>query len=68
MAARMKAHRHCFTDIVAGAVVGAASGDFAHRMRGPLVLGLLPGGFDVGLRELFRQPSRVTLRKEWNPG
>ena len=54
MAARMKAHGHWFTDTVAGAVVGAASGYFAHRMRSPLVLGLLPGGFYVGLREQFR--------------
>ncbi len=54
MAARMKAHGHWFTDTVAGAAVGVASGYFAHRMHSPFLLGLLPGGFYVGLRERFR--------------
>ena len=53
MAARMKAHGHWLTDTMAGAAVGVASGYFAHSMRSPFILGLLPGGFYVGLHERF---------------
>ena len=54
MAARMKAHGHWLTDTLAGAAVGMLSGWFAHRERSPFILGLLPHGFEVGLRERFR--------------
>lgn len=54
MAARIKAHGHWMTDTVAGAVVGVASGYFAHRLNSPFILGLLPGGFYMGMRESFR--------------
>jgi undecaprenyl-diphosphatase len=53
MAARMKAHGHWLTDTMAGAAVGVASGYFAHRLHSPFILGLLPGGFYVGLHERF---------------
>ena len=53
MAARMKTHGHWLTDTMAGAAVGVASGYFAHAMRSPFILGLLPGGFYVGLHERF---------------
>lgn len=54
MAARVKAHGHWMTDTVAGAVVGVASGYFAHRLNSPFILGLLPGGFYMGMRENFQ--------------
>jgi undecaprenyl-diphosphatase len=54
MAARIKAHGHWMTDTVAGAVVGVASGYFAHQLNSPFILGLLPGGFYMGLRERFQ--------------
>lgn len=53
MAARIKAHGHWMTDTVAGAVVGMASGYFAHRMHSPFILGLLPHGFYMGLHTHF---------------
>ncbi len=54
MAARIKAHGHWMTDTAAGAVVGVASGYFAHQFNSPFILGLLPGGFYMGLRESFQ--------------
>lgn len=54
MVARMKAHGHWLTDTLAGAAVGVVSGWIAHRAHSPFILGLLPHGFDVGLREHFR--------------
>lgn len=54
MAARMKAHGHWLTDTLAGAVVGVSSGYFAHRLNSPFILGLLPGGFYLGLKERFQ--------------
>lgn len=53
MAARVKAHGHWQTDVVSGAVVGAVSGYFAHRLKEPFILSLLPHGFYVGLKEGF---------------
>jgi undecaprenyl-diphosphatase len=54
MAARIKAHGHWMTDTVAGAVIGVASGYFAHQLNSPFILGLLPGGFYMGLHERFQ--------------
>jgi len=39
---------------LAGAVVGVASGYFAHQLNSPFILGLLPGGFYMGMREGFQ--------------
>lgn len=54
MAARIKAHGHWMTDTAAGAVVGVASGYFAHQLNSPFILGLLPGGLYMGMREGFQ--------------
>ncbi len=54
MVARMKAHGHWLTDTLAGAAVGVASGYFAHQLTSPFILGLLPNGFYMGLRERFQ--------------
>ncbi|SCC94190.1 hypothetical protein THIX_60248 [Thiomonas sp. X19] len=44
------------TDTVAGAVV--ASGYFAHQLSSPVILGLLTGGFYMGMRESFQQAPK----------
>lgn len=51
--ARMKVWGHWQSDVLAGAVVGAASGYWAHRRKSPFVLGLLPDGVAVGLHKRF---------------
>lgn len=49
--ARMKVHGHWQTDVLAGFAIGTALGVYAHSREHPFVLSLLPGGFEVGLRE-----------------
>jgi undecaprenyl-diphosphatase len=51
--ARIKAQAHWQTDILGGAALGVATGYFAHSRDNPLVLGVLPHGFMVGLRAQF---------------
>lgn len=47
--ARMKSWGHWQTDVLAGAALGAALGWAMHERQLPLVLGVLPQGFSVGL-------------------
>ena len=52
--ARVKVHGHWQSDVLVGIALGTAAGWYAHeRTRTPLVLGLLPQGFYVGLRHEF---------------
>ena len=51
--ARLKVQAHWQTDVIAGFALGTASGYFAHRRASPFILGLLPHGFSVGIRERF---------------
>ena len=53
MVARVRAHGHWQTDVVAGAVIGALSGYYAHERRSPFILSLLPNGAYFGLKTLF---------------
>jgi undecaprenyl-diphosphatase len=50
--ARMKAQEHWQTDVLAAFAIGTATGYLAHK-RSPIVLGVLPGGFSVGLKKRF---------------
>lgn len=49
--ARMKVQAHWQTDVLAGVALGAATGYFAHARDSPLILGVLPGGFMVGIHK-----------------
>jgi undecaprenyl-diphosphatase len=51
--ARMKVQEHWQTDVLAAFAIGTASGYFAHKYRSPVVLGLLPGGFSIGVKKRF---------------
>ena len=51
--ARMKLQAHWQTDVVAGVLIGTTWGYLAHKRKSPIVLGLLPDGFSVGIRERF---------------
>ena len=51
--ARMKVHGHWQTDVLAGFALGTAIGYYTHSRHEPLLLGILPDGFQVGLRERF---------------
>jgi membrane-associated phospholipid phosphatase len=49
--ARMKVQAHWQTDVLAGVALGAATGYFAHTRDSPLILGVLPGGFMIGIHK-----------------
>ena len=51
--ARMKVQAHWQTDVLAGFALGTAAGYFAHTRDSPLILGVLPHGFLVGLHVRF---------------
>ncbi|MDE2087774.1 MAG: phosphatase PAP2 family protein [Xanthomonadaceae bacterium] len=52
--ARMKTHGHWQTDVLAGAALGAGVGIWATRRQSPLIIGWLPGGFQVGFVHRFK--------------
>jgi hypothetical protein len=49
--ARMKVQAHWQTDVLAGVALGAATGYFAHTRESPIILGVLPHGFMIGLKK-----------------
>jgi undecaprenyl-diphosphatase len=51
--ARVKVQAHWQSDVIAGFAVGTLSGYFAHERASPLILGVMPHGVTVGLRERF---------------
>ncbi|MDE1977189.1 MAG: phosphatase PAP2 family protein [Elusimicrobia bacterium] len=54
MAARMKAHAHWQSDVLAGAAVGAISGYLVRKLKTPFILSIMPNGVAAGLRYRFR--------------
>jgi undecaprenyl-diphosphatase len=48
--ARMKSQAHWQTDILASLALGAGTAYYAHQRDSPLILGVLPHGFEVGLK------------------
>jgi hypothetical protein len=48
--ARMKSQAHWQTDVLAGFALGTAAGYYAHNRKSPFFLDILPGGFEVGLK------------------
>lgn len=51
--ARMKTRGHWQTDVLAGAALGAGVGIWAAHRKSPLIIGWLPGGFQVGFVHRF---------------
>ena len=51
--ARVKTRGHWQTDVLAGFAIGTGAGYLAHRRESPFILGVLPGGFAVGLKKRF---------------
>jgi len=51
--ARVKTWGHWQTDVLAGFALGTATGYFLHRSGMPLILSVLPGGFEIGFRRRF---------------
>jgi hypothetical protein len=49
--ARMKVQAHWQTDVLAGVALGAATSYFAYTRESPIILGVLPHGFMVGLKK-----------------
>ena len=52
--ARMKTHGHWQSDVLVGAALGTGIGIWASHRSSPLILGWLPGGFQVGLVHHFK--------------
>jgi len=48
--ARMKAQAHWQTDVLASWALGTAAAYYAHQRDSPLILGVLPHGFEVGIK------------------
>lgn len=53
MVARVKVRGHWQSDVLAGFVLGAGWGVYAHSRSQPLILSALPQGFMVGLHKKF---------------
>ena len=51
--ARVKSQAHWQTDAVASIALGTLTGYLAHEREKPFILGVLPGGFMVGLHARF---------------
>jgi undecaprenyl-diphosphatase len=51
--ARVKVHAHWQSDALAGFALGTAAAYFAHTRDSPIILGVLPHGFIVGLHTKF---------------
>ncbi len=49
--ARVKVHGHWQSDVIAGFALGTTVGYFMERRQTPLVLGVLPHGFCIGLKK-----------------
>jgi undecaprenyl-diphosphatase len=49
--ARMKTRGHWQTDVLAGFALGTAAGYFLHRPGTPVILSVLPHGFEIGIRK-----------------
>ena len=52
--ARLKIRGHWQTDVLAGAALGAGVGIWAAHRNSPLIIGWLPGGFQVGFVHHFK--------------
>jgi hypothetical protein len=53
MIARVKVHAHWQTDVLAGFALGTGTAYFAHTRESPIILGVLPHGFMLGLKAKF---------------
>ena len=53
MIARVKSQAHWQTDVLASVALGSLTGYLAHRRDNPLILGVLPQGFMIGVRARF---------------
>jgi undecaprenyl-diphosphatase len=51
--ARMKTRGHWQSDVLAGYVLGTASGFFLHRSGSPFIFGVMPHGIQVGIKMEF---------------
>ena len=51
--ARVKVHGHWQSDVLVGWGIGTAAGIWASRRESPLILGWLPGGFQIGIVHRF---------------
>jgi acid phosphatase family membrane protein YuiD len=49
--ARLKTRGHWQTDVLAGFALGTAAGYFLHRPGTPVILSVLPHGFEIGIRK-----------------
>lgn len=52
-AGRIKNQAHWQTDVIAGWAVGGLSGWLSHSLETPILIRLLPGGFEVGFKATF---------------
>jgi undecaprenyl-diphosphatase len=51
--ARVKTWGHWQTDVIAGFALGTAAGYLLHRPGTPIILSVLPHGFEIGFRKEF---------------
>jgi undecaprenyl-diphosphatase len=52
--ARVKVHGHWQSDVLVGWGIGTAAGIWSARRESPLILGWLPGGFQIGFVHRFQ--------------
>jgi undecaprenyl-diphosphatase len=52
--ARVKTHGHWQSDVLVGAAIGTGVGLWAAHRQSPLIIGWLPGGFQVGFIHHFK--------------